>query len=84
MADDFIINKSLEGFEVWMESPCRFIEGDMICAEVFATALYKSAIKDWMYLDNPEVESTRFERDEHGIYQVVWMDIHKEREKETP
>jgi len=77
LEDDSIINKDLNGFSKDIEFPCRLIAGDMLAADIFADDLYKSIVKDWDQIDHPEVECTRFNRDEQGIFQEVWLDVHK-------
>lgn len=81
ICDDKLIHKLLDGYNVWIESPCRFTTGDMILPEIFADDLYKNVVKNWEYLDHPMVESTRFERDKDGIYQVIYLDINVVQEE---
>ena len=68
----------LELLEIWKyDIPYRFFDDDMIMREVFENKEFKEIInsKNVIEGDNPLVDCHRFERDEKGVYQTVWINL---------
>lgn len=64
--------KILEGFEILVEDfPCRLTENDMVTHDVLGENFLKLLTdKDFDYM---QVKCSRFDKDEKGFFQEVWL-----------
>lgn len=70
--------KELRRLEIWKyDIEYTFRDGDMILYDVFKNDELESIIKKYNIDEgnHPIVDCMRFERDEIGVYQVVYLDL---------
>lgn len=66
--------RELQHLQIWINKfPCRLHNGDMIMSEILG-AEYNAIIKDNRG-DHPEVACFRFDVDNNGYYQNVWLNV---------